>query len=196
MNEQLNLIVSPEQREIIRQELLDELKQNVQDEMWNKPDGCICPVCDRKNAVYRIPFGKREALQMLACWRLTGGDIANRPYRVHAMLSKHTAYSGGAWSKIRHWGLIAPGNDEHERSLWTMTEAGMMFVTGRHRIHRAVYLGPNDKFLGYATDGESGMIEIRDALRGCDFDLDTIYVKDPVERAEIRERYRQTEKLQ
>jgi len=75
--------------------------------------------------------------------------------------------AAGDYSKLRYWGLMAPGvNDDPKKKAagtWSMTQRGIDWVMERIQIPRAQYVFDNKQF-GHSDD----TVGIREILHGKD----------------------------
>lgn len=134
---------------------------------WEK--GVDCPCCKQRVQLYPVALSSGMARSLIALYKL---DKEKPGYYHHSKFDVwrlNLGYAGGAFAKVRYWGLAVdqPNEDDPAKrtsGMWAITDKGRAFVEGNLTVPAKVKLF-NKKSYGF--DGNH--INIREAL-GTKFD--------------------------
>jgi len=128
----------------------------------NMKKGTTCPVCNQHVKLYKVRVNAQMAKSLIKLYKLSRGNTTIFYHHEEIGIENKV---GGAWAKLRWWGLIEeqPKDkaDKNKRTSgsWRITDKGVKFVEGKLKVAKYVKLY-NQSYYGYEGDG----VSIIDAL--------------------------------
>lgn len=151
-------------------------------------DGDTCPCCRQRAQLYRRTITAGMALGMIAVYRAVRDGHGDEGGFVHAEDTFRDASATGMrlpaavrgdFAKLRWWGLAEQADGKRpdgspRNGHWRLTDAGRMFVEGRLRVQRYVWIYNNGAY--QPPDGAPGRGETTDirAALGTGFSFDEL----------------------
>lgn len=127
-----------------------------------------CPTCEHvaKHDHQDMLVSPMFKAQALMAWYSLNGTAWTDVYKVLREIGRGRMANGGTFAKLRHWGLVEPGDG---KGIWRITEKGERFLNGKSRVWRTIVVtNIGQKFVGFAK--EKGRVTIDEAL-GPNFNL-------------------------